>query len=308
MNRRQSLGGGARGFIPLKGKNVGVESPTYKGITSEEKGWAFSPTKSKIEKIPPLQTDQNNVIMNNKLSKAGVSMKNSFTLAEVLITLGIIGVVAAMTLPTLIQNHANKVVEARLMKFYSLMNQAILLAEVDYGDRLGWFAKYDDLEKDAQGRPVKGKTDREKWVNKYFAPYMKITETKYTFDGYPVFYLADGSSFRYTNQTTLIDWSFYTKDYFKCIGKDGWWGTNEGICMFRFIYEPRAPLDIDGWRYVGRDFGPYKYSWDGTLEGFKNNPIEPARGCNNDNQNLCTAYIQYNGWKIPDDYPVKVKY
>ena len=31
MNRLQSLGGGARGFIPLKGKNVGVETqPTRK--------------------------------------------------------------------------------------------------------------------------------------------------------------------------------------------------------------------------------------------------------------------------------------
>lgn len=34
---------------------------------------------------------------------------NAFTLAEVLITLGIIGVVAAMTLPTLIQNHQKQV-------------------------------------------------------------------------------------------------------------------------------------------------------------------------------------------------------
>ncbi len=43
--------------------------------------------------------------------------KNAFTLAEVLITLGIIGVVAAMTLPTLIQKNNNSVVEARLKKF-----------------------------------------------------------------------------------------------------------------------------------------------------------------------------------------------
>lgn len=35
-------------------------------------------------------------------------MKNGFTLAEVLITLGIIGVVAAMTLPVLIQKHKMK--------------------------------------------------------------------------------------------------------------------------------------------------------------------------------------------------------
>lgn len=32
----------------------------------------------------------------------------AFTLAEVLITLGIIGIVSAMTLPTLIQNKTNK--------------------------------------------------------------------------------------------------------------------------------------------------------------------------------------------------------
>ena len=32
-------------------------------------------------------------------------MKKGFTLAEVLITLGIIGVVAAMTIPTLIANY-----------------------------------------------------------------------------------------------------------------------------------------------------------------------------------------------------------
>ena len=34
--------------------------------------------------------------------------KKGFTLAEVLITLGIIGVVAAMTLPTLIAKHQEK--------------------------------------------------------------------------------------------------------------------------------------------------------------------------------------------------------
>lgn len=35
-------------------------------------------------------------------------MKKAFTLAEVLITLGIIGVVAAITLPTLIANYQKK--------------------------------------------------------------------------------------------------------------------------------------------------------------------------------------------------------
>ncbi|CDE99098.1 prepilin-type N-terminal cleavage/methylation domain-containing protein [Clostridium sp. CAG:813] len=46
-----------------------------------------------------------------------------FTLAEVLITLGIIGVVAAMTIPTLSTNIRNKELQAQLKKTYSEWNQ-----------------------------------------------------------------------------------------------------------------------------------------------------------------------------------------
>lgn len=57
-------------------------------------------------------------------------MSKAFTLAEVLITLGIIGIVAAMTLPTVISNHKKKTIETRLQKFYSVANQAIKLSEL----------------------------------------------------------------------------------------------------------------------------------------------------------------------------------
>ena len=45
--------------------------------------------------------------------------KSAFTLAEVLITLGIIGVVAAMTLPALIQKNNAKSLEVAFKKAYS---------------------------------------------------------------------------------------------------------------------------------------------------------------------------------------------
>ena len=48
----------------------------------------------------------------------------AFTLAEVLITLGIIGVVAAMTMPTLINNINNKANINKLKREYSLFQQA----------------------------------------------------------------------------------------------------------------------------------------------------------------------------------------
>ena len=63
----------------------------------------------------------------------------AFTLAEVLITLGIIGVVAALTIPVLTQNYKKRVVETRLQKFYSTINQVINLAEIDYGLREDWY-------------------------------------------------------------------------------------------------------------------------------------------------------------------------
>ena len=59
--------------------------------------------------------------------------KSGFTLAEVLITLGIIGVVAAMTLPTLIQKHQKRVLEKQFIKAYSLISQAAKKAEADLG-------------------------------------------------------------------------------------------------------------------------------------------------------------------------------
>ena len=59
--------------------------------------------------------------------------KIAFTLAEVLITLGIIGVVAAMTLPTLIQNHQKRSLEVATQKFYSTMSQAVKKYMADEG-------------------------------------------------------------------------------------------------------------------------------------------------------------------------------
>ena len=53
--------------------------------------------------------------------------KKAFTLAEVLITLGIIGVVAAMTIPTLITNYNNRVLETQKLKTKSIFANAFKL-------------------------------------------------------------------------------------------------------------------------------------------------------------------------------------
>ena len=53
-------------------------------------------------------------------------MKKAFTLAEVLITLAIIGVVAAMTIPTLIQNYRLKVLKTRYTQTYAILTEPVI--------------------------------------------------------------------------------------------------------------------------------------------------------------------------------------
>ena len=52
--------------------------------------------------------------------------KAAFTLAEVLITLGIIGIVAAMTIPTISHNIQQEVIKNQFKKFYSTFWQAVI--------------------------------------------------------------------------------------------------------------------------------------------------------------------------------------
>lgn len=51
-------------------------------------------------------------------------LKFGFTLSEILITLGIIGVVSALTLPTLMKNHQRQVYVTQLHKVYNELAQA----------------------------------------------------------------------------------------------------------------------------------------------------------------------------------------
>lgn len=58
-------------------------------------------------------------------------MKKGFTLAEVLITLGIIGIVSAMTIPNLISKHNKRTIETRLFKIHSTILQGIRMAQAN---------------------------------------------------------------------------------------------------------------------------------------------------------------------------------
>lgn len=234
--------------------------------------------------------------------------QKAFTLAEVLITLGIIGIVAAMTLPVLIQKNNNRVVETRLMKFYSAINQAVKMAEADYGEKSYWYEDLAGAEIDKDGNPVPGSSEAEKLFNKYLAPYMKIIKTETLSDGSYIVYFPDVSALRQAAHTTR-DWIFLPGGNFQKCDYDN--GNSYGTCMFHFNFYPVSTQPR--WKHnYNKGFEPWKYYWDGTKEQLKNacynnQPIYEASNANI-GRAYCTALIQLNGWKIPKDYPYKVSY
>ena len=230
-----------------------------------------------------------------------------FTLAEVLITLGIIGIVAAMTLPNLIQKYKNHVVENRLKKFYSVMNQAVIMAENKYGDKKLWYSDVGGLATDEEGNPIEGSSNIDIWFQKYLAPNLKIVRKEIDAQGRPTYYFPDGSALAASEASESRDWVFFVGNPEKCRQK---YNQDMGICAFTFEFYPAS--NSAAWKFLyNKGFEPVKYRWNGTKEhlyGGNNWACAKETPSERDKRGYCAALIQYNGWKIPDDYPVAVDY
>ena len=70
-------------------------------------------------------------------------MKSGFTLAEVLISLAVIGIISAITLPTTLSNYQAKTVGVKLTKFASQLESSAISYVSDYGS----FKSADDASK-----------------------------------------------------------------------------------------------------------------------------------------------------------------
>lgn len=237
----------------------------------------------------------------------------AFTLAEVLITLGIIGVVAAMTLPTLIQNYRKHEVETKLAKFYSVMNQAIKLSEVENGEMSAWGDIQLGFEQDEDGNNDLSKPKSEAWLRKYIFPYLSAVEiNKIPNAAKFEVYFKDGS-LALMDAASII--YYIDKKAYKMTFNEGAVSIRDqsltGTKYFTFYFKPAttcASTNIPASeKYVceGAGMEPYKRNWNGMVETLRNHT---SLGCNANATNeaaYCTALIQLYGWKIPKDYPFK---
>lgn len=215
-----------------------------------------------------------------------------FTLAEVLITLGIIGVIAALTLPTLIANYKHKVTAIRLKQTYSVLSQAIRISEAENGEMKEWDLQ---LMKNANGAGDRDTTKRV--IDTYLRPYIKtIAETK-TYDAPYTYY-------SYNSQKQLIP---HNRSTHYCLTQ------NNGVVMcfdanYGISETIEARVDINGEQrpnIVGVDtFFVKIYPNFGFPQTTNRNIAKnECKKASLNNQKYCGTLIQIDGWEIKSDYP-----
>ena len=115
-------------------RSLSTPNPCLARFAINGHGSAFGPLQSGRSLIRDgknnslKRTSRPNVLTSYRLKK-----KVAFTLAEVLITLGIIGVVAAITIPGLVADYQKKVLVAQFKKSYSNLSNALNLVQAEYG-------------------------------------------------------------------------------------------------------------------------------------------------------------------------------
>ena len=214
----------------------------------------------------------------------------AFTLAEILVTLGIIGVVAAMTIPSVIISYQKKVTVTNLKNVYSILNQAYKSSVAENGEQESWISV--------------GDISAEEYFNKYLKPYVKILKMCDTYRdcGYNTvtpWIMMNGSrsqtaigkindkwvTFVLPNETVVLYMSFVNENNIDTthtiVDLNGAKGPNKfGHDVFRFD------------RIKGKGFLPSGYNSTDNID------------CSSQSSGAgCATKIIRDGWQIIDDYP-----
>ena len=216
-------------------------------------------------------------------------MKKGFTLMEVLITLGIVGIVAALTLPNVMKQHQKRVLVAQLQRTYNTVSNAIPM----YMDEVHAVTMYETPAFNYSRSPDDD-TPLVNFVKENFKT-AKICTTK----------------------TTGGLETCFGKKYVSMNGETGSRDTLSGevcailktgatLCFDRMGHKNDFPylyIDVNGsegpnvW---GRDAFQLEYSNSGSIAESFNDEVQPNHSAANCEENLygggCFNRIVENGW------------
>lgn len=261
-----------------------------------------------------------------------------FTLAETLITLGIIGVVAALTLPSLIQNYKKKLVETKLKETYSILSQMMQSSIAENGESINW--KYAKMGDDSYTEDT--------FFQTYLAEHVKLAYTcpkRTSFDqkeynkgicrnhNTDEFITQDGAKVNWSNMTENSKkyvlpngTSFYIETRWgipaSSIQDDGYSNyiifvvdlninNNKALFgrdIFLFHYMEKTET-MQSSRYMNFKSGNWWHDLscrgldrERAIDDCKKGSLGTAGGGYDAG---CTTLIMCNGFLIPDDYPIK---
>ena len=226
-------------------------------------------------------------------------MKKGFTLAEVLITLAIIGVVATLTMPNLIGNYQNRVLMTQLQKTLNTVQNAAM--------------KYmEETTSDSFTEITKTSTGRKDFLKNYLDSVNICTPDT----GYNNCLSATYSSFDKANTTDVVDVMESTTGYPCCATLTSGEtvclaGTHIGSSVREIFIDDngvKAPnvsgkdvfytgVHSTGKMYYNRENGDYDTHDNGTLEQEANGDF-CTTSQSNPKDAICLPYIISHGWEF----------
>ena len=228
-------------------------------------------------------------------------MNKAFTMAEVLITIGVVGLIAALTIPQLIEGYQKKETVTRLKRSYTLILQAIRMAEGENDEFKYWdfslkgeafFERY--LAKHFNHPIIISTTDLNKKVKRKKLNGTNYYGTTYTGPNTINFLTNDGSLITF-NLNSSIDEGLWVG-----IDTNGLANPNViGRDTFLFFFSSK-----NGLIPLGKEGTPTRHSWhcpNCTRGDFMSNK---TYSCNKAQAGYwCAAVIMEDNWEIKSDYP-----
>ncbi len=239
----------------------------------------------------------------NILSHYDTKRRTAFTLAEILITLGIIGVVSAITMPMLITHYQKQATVNQLKKAYSEFSQAVKMAEIDHGLMETW--NFEGFNTALERNTYFGEN--------YLLPYLKVVEK-----------CIPSSSKCWADEIRNVSGNIVTGSVINSVntrvsfitasGYSGfYWLNGDGLGIWYWV-DLNGPKK--GSNRLGRDIFGFHIGWGAnsssgrsTLNNLTRDEIKEH--CIDKGEiyysfldgSYCADLIIFDGWKIAPDYP-----
>ena len=225
-----------------------------------------------------------------------IRQKAAFTLAEVLITLGVIGAVSAITIPNLISNYQKRQLEVQIKATYSTIQQAIKFA--DYDD-----VSYDMVIKDGNDASIK------EWFDNFLGKHLKVEQycvnkpgcwhtkgiVKDLTGAPPYWDTYNGLGYNIITFKTAKGAYFNVDSCAEMYSYFGIRSSGAGLIFYFDANGDRKP------NRVGKDIYVMGWADKGLVPaGNSKSPSEVKNNCLNGNGYWCLQEVISNGWVIPD--------